>query len=209
VAKRICTPASGVILFDTDSVESVDEVALRERAAASDPEALATVYERYAGKIYSYVYHRTGDPSLAEDLTADVFVRMMEAMRGQRGWTTSLQGWLYRIAHNLIVDHFRRQAMRDGPELDERWMAPDDSATSLDAMLTQQQLRRAMRFLTEEQQQVIALKFMQDLTNTEVADILGKTEGAVKALQHRGLAALRRILAGLPLEPDESDVPLD
>src|SRR5512137_2933889 len=103
----------------------VDEAALRQRAATLDHDALSEIYDAYSGKIYSYIYHRTGDGEVAEDLTGDVFVRMMEAIRDDRTWTTSLQGWLYRIAHNLVVDYFRRQTKRDGPELDERWMAAE------------------------------------------------------------------------------------
>ena len=174
----------------------MDQAALRERAVSLEPEALAEIYDVFSGKLYSYVYHRTGDPSLAEDLTGDVFVRMLEAIQEDRTWTTSLQGWLYRIAHNLVVDYFRRQTKRDGPELDERWMAADNPTTSFEGLFNSNQLGTAMRFLTEEQQQVIVLKFGEGLSNTEVAEVLGKTEGAIKALQHRGLAALRRVVGG-------------
>jgi RNA polymerase sigma-70 factor (ECF subfamily) len=172
----------------------VNEAALRERAAALEPAALSEIYDAFSGKIYSYIYHRTGDSTLAEDLTGDVFVRMIEAIQADRTWTSSLQGWLYRIAHNLVVDHFRRQTKRDGPELEERWMAAENPTNSFEGLFYSNQLRTAMRFLTEEQQQVIVLKFAEDLSNAEVADIMGKTEGAIKALQHRGLAALRRVV---------------
>jgi RNA polymerase sigma-70 factor (ECF subfamily) len=174
----------------------VDQAALRERVVQLEPDALSEVYDAYSGKLYNYIYHRTGDTVVAEDLTGDVFVRMLEAVQDDRTWTTSLQGWLYRIAHNLVVDHFRRRTKRDGPELDERWMAAEDPTTSSEGLFNSNQLRLAMRFLTEEQQQVIALKFGEGLTNAEVADVLGKTEGAVKALQHRGLASLRRVVRG-------------
>lgn len=171
-----------------------DEAALRERAVALDPGALGEIYDRFSGKIYSYIYHRTGDAAASEDLTGEVFVRMLEAIQQDRTWTATLQGWLYRIAHNLVVDHFRRQSKRDGPELDERWMAPVNPTQTFEGMFYTGQLRAAMRELTEEQQQVIVLKFVEDLTNVQVAEILGKTEGAIKALQHRGLAALRRAM---------------
>jgi RNA polymerase sigma-70 factor (ECF subfamily) len=170
----------------------VDDAALRVRAIALEPAALSEIYDTYAGKIYSYIYHRTGDGEAAEDLTGDVFVRMIEAIRDDRSWNTSLQGWLYRIAHNLVVDHFRRQSKRDGPQLDERWMAAEQPAHTFEGLYHSAQLRNAMRYLTEEQQQVIVLKFAEGLSNVEVAEVLGKTEGAIKALQHRGLATLRR-----------------
>jgi len=171
-----------------------NEPALRERAAALDPAALSEIYDLFSGKIYSYIYHRTGDGAASEDLTGEVFVRMLEAIQQDRTWTATLQGWLYRIAHNLVVDHFRRQSKRDGPELDERWMAPVMPAQTFEGLFYSNQLRAAMRHLTEEQQQVIVLKFVEDLPNAQVAEILGKTEGAIKALQHRGLAALRRVM---------------
>lgn len=171
-----------------------DEATLCNRVRELDPVALTEIYDLYSGKIYSYIYHRTGDASVAEDLTGDVFVRMLEAVQTDRGWTTSLQGWLYRIAHNLVVDHFRRQSKRDGPELDERWMAAEDPTVSFEGLFSSHQLRLAMRFLTEEQRQVIVLKFAEGLSNVEVAEVMDKTEGAIKALQHRALEAMRRIV---------------
>jgi len=171
-----------------------NEAALRERASALDPSALAEIYDSFSGRIYSYIYHRTGDSAAAEDLTGEVFVRMLEAIQSDRTWTASLQGWLYRIAHNLVVDHFRRQSKRDGPELDERWMAADNPTHTFEGLFYSNQLQQAMTCLTGEQQQVIVLKFVEDLSNAQVADIMGKTEGAIKALQHRGLAALRRVV---------------
>lgn len=171
-----------------------DEAALRERAAALDPAALTEIYDQFSGRIYSYIYHRTGDSPAAEDLTGEVFVRVLDAIQQDRTWTTTLQGWLFRIAHNLVVDHFRRQSKRDGPSLDERWMAPVDPEHTFEALFYSHQLRSALGHLTEEQQQVIVLKFVEDLSNAQVAEVMGKTEGAVKALQHRGIAALRRVM---------------
>jgi RNA polymerase sigma-70 factor (ECF subfamily) len=166
-----------------------------EAAREYDPAVLAEIYDQYSAKIYSYIYHRTGDRELAEDLTADVFLRALEAIQNKKGWTSSLQGWLYRIAHNLVVDHFRRQSKREGPPLNERIAASDDRSLQIaERILAGEKLRAALQHLTEDQQQVIILKFVEDLSNREVAEIIGKTEGAVKALQHRGLAALRRIL---------------
>lgn len=173
---------------------SEQEQDLRRRAEALEPAALSEIYDRYASKLYSYVYHRTGNGAVAEDLTSDVFVRMLEAVQQDRAWKTSLQGWLYRIAHNLVVDHFRRSSKRDGVELDERWMAPESYNATFEGLFNSNQLQLGMRFLTDEQQQVVILKFVEGLSNAEVAEILGKTEGAIKALQHRALTALRRVV---------------
>lgn len=176
-------------------VSMLEDRARFEQVGTYDPETLAEIYDEYSVKIYNYIYHRTGDRPLAEDLTADVFLRALEAIQSDKGWTTSLQGWLYRIAHNLVVDHYRRQSKREGPPLNERIAATDDRSVQIaERILAGRKVRSALQYLTEEQQQVIVLKFAEDLSNREVAEILGKTEGAVKALQHRGLAALRRVL---------------
>jgi RNA polymerase sigma-70 factor (ECF subfamily) len=168
---------------------------LLERAARYDPAALGQIYDAYYKRIYGYIYRRTGDANVAEDLAADVFVRMLEAVKAQKGWRTSLTGWLYRIAHNLVIDYYRRQSLREGPPLDERLVGVlDAKKPSLESLLLQQRLRTAIQKLTEDQQQVIYLRFVEDLTNAEVADILGKTEGAVKALQHRALTTLRNVM---------------
>jgi RNA polymerase sigma-70 factor (ECF subfamily) len=172
-----------------------DEARLLERAGEYDPVILGQIYDEYFGRIYAYIYHRIGDARVAEDLTADVFLRMLESVKAEKGWQTSLTGWLYRIAHNLVIDHYRRQSKRDGPSLDERLVAAAESTSlRMETLLSQEQLRTAIQTLTEEQQQVVVLKFVEDLSNAEVARILGKTEGAVKALQHRALVTLRRAL---------------
>jgi RNA polymerase sigma-70 factor (ECF subfamily) len=172
-----------------------DDARLLERAGEYDPVILGQIYDEYFGRIYAYIYHRIGDARVAEDLAADVFLRMLESVKAEKGWQTSLTGWLYRIAHNLVIDHYRRQSKRDGPSLDERLVAAAESTSlRIETLLTQEQLRTAIQTLTEEQQQVVVLKFVEDLSNAEVAEILGKTEGAIKALQHRALVTLRRVL---------------
>ena len=174
-----------------------DEKRLLEQAGEYDPAVLGRIYDQYSVKIYTYIYHRIGDARLAEDLTAEVFLKMLEAVKASAGWKISLSGWLYRIAHNLVVDYFRRQPRRESLPLDERLMAAQDHPdTRLERILTQQRLRAAVGHLTEDQQQVITLKFVEEMSNAEVAEILGKTEGAVKSLQHRALATLRGLLQG-------------
>jgi len=166
-----------------------------ERAASLDPTALGQIYDTYYSRIYAYIYHRIGDARAAEDLAADVFVHMLEAVRDQKAWRTSLTGWLYRIAHNLVIDYYRRRSKREGPPLDERIVGTaDEHKLSLEALLTRERLRMTIQRLTEEQQQVIFLRFVEDLSNAEVAEVLGKTEGAIKALQHRALTTLREIM---------------
>jgi RNA polymerase sigma-70 factor (ECF subfamily) len=171
----------------------VEEAHLIARVQANDPAALGEVYDRYATRIYTYLYHRLGDRFLAEDLTSEVFVRMLEAARSRRFAQTSLSGWLYRIAHNLVVDHYRS---RDEPvPLDEGLVdSAAGPASSVEARLAQEELRMALEHLTEDQQQVIYLRFGEGLTAKQVAEVLGKPETAVWSLQHRALARLQRIM---------------
>jgi len=171
-----------------------DEREALERARVFDVEALGQVYDSYHLRIYRYIYARVGNSSLAEDLTAEVFTRMLEAIRSKRAWRESLSGWLYRIAHNLVVDYYRRRP-REGLPLNERLVAGQETpSVVVEGKLQETSLREAIASLTEEQQQVVTLKFIEGLTNNEVARLLGKTEGAVKALQYRALASLARAM---------------
>ncbi len=176
-----------------------NETTLLERARVCDPQALGQIYDLYAARIYSYVYHRVGDAALAEDLTGQVFLRMLEAIRNDRAWSSSFSGWIYRIAHNLVVDHFRRRSRGSQVGLDD---APDvpserhDPVDSAEQRLAEDHLRLAITRLTEEQAQVVSLRFLEEKSIAEVAQIIGKSEGAVKALQYRAVIALRRIMDG-------------
>lgn len=177
-------------------MSSSDEQSLLERVRQYDETAIAEIYDRYSSRIYNYILHRLGDAALAEDLTATVFVHMLKAIRTSTAWRVSFSGWLYRIAHNLVVDHYRSRPQGEELTLDERLIASEsDPAHSIDQSLAMQQLRWALGYLTEDQSQVIVLKFIEELSNAEVAYILGKSEGAVKSLQFRALAALRRLMS--------------
>ena len=172
-----------------------DDKFLLERAQDYDPVALSEIYDRYAQRIYNYIYYRLGNAELAEDLTSNVFMKMLEAIQSDKAWRVSFSGWLYRIAHNMVVDHFRRRRKERELPLDERLVSSDDDPEMVaDISLTSELLRRAVNRLTHDQSQVIILKFVEGMSNGDVADILDKTEGAVKSLQYRALAALRRQL---------------
>jgi len=174
-----------------------DEASLLERARRQDQVALGEIYDLYARKIYAYLYHRLGDRSLAEDLTAEVFLKMLEAAHSAHFARVSLAAWLYRIAHNLVVDYLRRQPQRETLSLHEDMgLVAGDAAAEVDKKLRQDRLRAALQHLTEEQQQVVFLRFGEGLSAPQVAEVLGKTEGAVRALQHRALDTLRHILEG-------------
>jgi RNA polymerase sigma-70 factor (ECF subfamily) len=177
-------------------VRDVDESRLIERAKAYDAQALSELYRRYSNAIFRYVYYRLGDQALAEDVVSDVFVRALEALPGYQDTGRPFAAWLYRIAHARVVDHYRRHGRRQFTPLDERLAAgeeadPQQLATHRDASYRAWQ---AMNDLTEDQQQVLSLRFIAGYSTREAAEVLGKTEGAVKALQHRALASLRRLL---------------
>lgn len=167
---------------------------LLQRVQDYDPDALGEVYDRYAIRIYNYIYYRLGDPSLAEDLTGTVFAKMLEAIQTSKAWNVSFSGWLYRIAHNLVVDHFRR-SQQNTATVDEQAQSGElDPLRAVERRLESDRLRRAIAQLTAEQGLVITLKFADELSNAEVAKLMGKTEGAIKSLQFRAIASLRRIL---------------
>jgi RNA polymerase sigma-70 factor (ECF subfamily) len=171
-----------------------NERILLERAKQYDQAALGELYDRYAPRIYAYVYRRVSDAHLAEDLTSDVFVRVIQAIQAGRFWRTSFRAWLYRIAHNLVVDHYRRQPPAAELELDERLVvSEDDPVSAVAEQLSHQRLHAAISRLTPDQQQVLALRFGEEMKTREVAEVMGKSVGAIEALQHRALAALRRV----------------
>ena len=172
-----------------------DEPGLLERARSCDRDALGELYDHYAPRVYAYIYRRVGDACLAEDLTGDVFVRVMQAIRSGRLWHTSFRAWLYRIGHNVAVDHLRRQPRLPALSLDEGALPAGECSTADAAQraLDGEWLRGAIRRLTPEQQEVLALRFGEGLSVRETAQVLRKTTGAVEALRHRGLAALRRL----------------
>ena len=165
------------------------------RARALDADALASIYDDYHPAIYRYLYRQVADVETARDLAAEVFHRLLRALHAGQGPTDHLSAWLYRTAHNVLVDHYRRQQHRRHLPLDES-LASDGPAPGdeVESRLKAAQLRAALRRLTAHQQQVIALKFLAGLPNEEVARIVGKPVGAVKSLQHRALAALQRSL---------------
>jgi len=172
-----------------------DEHSLIRKAQEFEPAAFGEIYERYHSGVYKYIFYRVGDQSLAEDLTMEVFVKAIEAIDTYNYRGVPFSAWLYRIGSNLVVDHFRRQPARPALSLEEKLVSGDNaSADKLELEFGHQELRQALAELTDDQQQVIILKFVDGLSNYEVAQVLGKTEGAVKSLQHRALASLGRVL---------------
>lgn len=171
-----------------------DEALVLE-AQKGDLGAFGRVYDAYFDRVFRYVFARIGHRAEAEDLAADVFVKALQAIGSYSPRGAPFSAWLFRIAHNLVVDHLRRRARRPTEELDERLPLtgppPDEQVAQI---LTMDHVRDAMKDITDAQQRVIALRFAADLSIAETAQIMGKSEGAIKALQHSAVQALRRRL---------------
>ena len=174
-----------------------DEARLIRLAQQGDAEACAALYHRHYDAVYRYCYYRVGEAALAEDLASDVFVRMVEKLDTFRLRGRPLLAWLYTIARNLVADFYRQDGKMTHLALDAASELGDDQtdlAGKVDRRLDARCLAAGLRHLTEDQQQVILLKFLEGLNNAQVAQLLGKTEGAIKSLQHRALRALRRAI---------------
>ena len=172
-----------------------DEALLRGARELDEP-ALSAIFEIYYPLLYRYIYQHVRHRTTAEDLTAEVFSRMLAQLAEGRGPKRHLQAWLYRVAHNLVVDHARRQVHRDHDPLDEGVVSAErDVEAEVHGSILRQQAAAALQRLTPMQRAVIILKYLEGYTNAEVAPILELSVGAVKALQHRGLASMRRYLA--------------
>lgn len=165
------------------------------QAQQFDETALTQIYDEYHILIYRYIYRRVGDVDTARDLAADVFKRLLQALSKGNGPERAIRAWLYRAAHNLVIDHYRRQQHRQHlPLYDSVINTADDPVYLAETRISATAVRTAIQQLTSDQQQVITLKFLEGFTNEEVATTLGKPIGAVKSLQHRALAALQRQL---------------
>jgi RNA polymerase sigma-70 factor (ECF subfamily) len=164
-------------------------------AIAFDPAALSAIYDDYQPLIYRYIYRQVGEVETTRDLTAEVFRRLLQAIRNKSGPDQLLKAWLYRTAHNVVIDYYRRQQHRRHLRLDETLLAASDDPVALaERQISAEVVRAALQQLTLDQQQVITLKFLEGFSNTEIAEVLDKPVGAVKSLQHRALASLQRQL---------------
>ncbi|HVM16761.1 MAG TPA: sigma-70 family RNA polymerase sigma factor [Gaiellaceae bacterium] len=166
------------------------------RAQAGDRDALEELYLLHFDRIYSYLHMSVGNRHDAEDLTTQTFLKMLEAIGRFRWQSAPFSAWLFRIAHNLAMDHFRAnrrwQPEEDVPE-PHGAEEPSAEAAALHS-IGRQSMLELIEGLSGEQQQVLTLKFVFNFSNAEVATILGKTEGAVKSLQHRALVSLQKQL---------------
>jgi RNA polymerase sigma-70 factor (ECF subfamily) len=168
---------------------------LVRRAQRGDPEAFAKLYEAHFDKIYRYIALKVGNRADAEDLTQQAFLKATEAIGSYRWKGLPFASWLFRIAHNQVIDHFRRLSKESGVPLDEAiTVSSDDPASLAEQRLTVAQLVAACDQLTEAQREVIYLRFGSELSIAETAKVMNKREGAIKGLQHDAVVKLRRMI---------------
>lgn len=195
IEDRNQTPAATGFSEREDQGVVVAEWEIVRRAQAYEEDALKTLYETYYPRIYGYAFLQMGDVQAAEDLASDVMLKMLESIRSYKFKGLPFGAWVFRIARNRLIDLHRRRKRRGEVDLSETLASTLASPQSLaELALERGQLQVAMKHLTEEQRQVIVLKFIQGFDNRSIGRIMGRSEGAIKSLQHRALNALRRVL---------------
>jgi RNA polymerase sigma-70 factor (ECF subfamily) len=196
----------------------IDDEALSS-ATQGDKLAFGELYDKYATRIYNYVYYRTGSSQDAEDITSRVFFRAMRHITNYTDRGVPFSAWLYRIAHNLVANWHRDSSRHQEVELEDGYRASKDEEHPEIALLESEEqnaLMRLIRDLPEERQQLLILKFVEHMSNAEIGEIMDRTEGAIKSLYHRTLLSLREeitkdtsgsftldMLGDLPLEDED------
>jgi RNA polymerase sigma-70 factor (ECF subfamily) len=181
------------------SASGTREGALVERARRGDAEAFGQLYLLHLERIFRYVYYRVGTASEAEDLTEHVFLKAWEAVSRYESRGLPFAAWLYRMAHNAVIDHYR--ASRPTTSIDETFDLEDEKQSPTGAVIAgvdREELRQAIQRLNHDQQLVVVMRFVEGMSHAEVGRILGKSEGAVRVIQHRALQAMARYLRSLP-----------
>jgi RNA polymerase sigma-70 factor (ECF subfamily) len=178
-----------------DNIQDIKE--LVEKAKGYDAEAFGKLYDLYFDKVFGFAYYKVGNRFEAEDIAEQVFLKALENIAGFEWRGTPFSAWLFRIASNLIIDHYRSNKHR-AVDLDENLDIELDASHGPEEFvfreLDRREVARAIGTLTEEQQQVVVMRFIFGMTNEEVAKAIDKNVGAIKALQHRAIGALARAL---------------
>jgi len=165
--------------------------------AQSDPEAFGELYRRYVGRIYNYNYRHTGNPIEAEDLTSRTFYRTLRGIKSYREKGASFQAWLFRIAHNLVVNWYRDISRHPSVAIDTALPFHSPARAPNDYVEAQEEralLQQMLADLPEDRKTLLILKFVEQMSNIEIAVVMGKSEGAIKALYHRTLTSLRDMI---------------
>ena len=192
-------PSGGATGVDPEgAVGEADVVQLVDRARTGDPEAFAALYDRYVDRVYRFVLYRVhGDSALSEDLTSEVFLRALRKIKGFQWQGRDVGAWFLTIARNLVLDHFKSGRVRleilgvEGAESSEHVLDAEDAALS---RVSTQDLYKAIARLGNEQQEVIYWRFLQGYSVAETAAAMGKSDGAIKALQYRAVKALYKLV---------------
>jgi RNA polymerase sigma-70 factor (ECF subfamily) len=175
-----------------------DEEGLVRRAQQLDSQAFAQLYEAYFDKIYRYILLRVRNEAEAEDLTQQVFMKVLQSISTYKAKGLPFSSWVYRIAHNQVVDFLRQRNKKATVDIEGLSLVSpgEDPQHRLESELDIEQLKEATRQLTAAQQEVLSLRFAGELSIAECAQIMGKSEGAIKALQHAAVQSLRKVLVG-------------
>ena len=170
------------------------EAPLVQRAKSGDSEAFAQLYDAYVARVYRYIYFRVTDDAAAEDLTSQVFLKAWESLDRYQMGSSPFVAWLYTIARNLVIDYYRTKK-ESVPLEDVHMLASHETPVEeVEARFDLQAMRDALQFLTDDQQQVLILKYIAGLPNETIARILNKREGAVRALQMRALQTMAKFM---------------
>jgi len=173
-----------------------DEQSIVRRAQEHDQIALTQLYEENFDKIYRYVVLKIGDRAEAEDMTQQVFLNALKSISSYKYKGMRFSSWLFRIAHNQVVDYYRKRQRSATVPLDENIVSGyDNPGLATERKIEIEQMTMATRQLTQAQQEVISLRFAGELSIAEVAQVMKKSEGAVKALQHAAILSLRKIMS--------------
>ena len=180
---------------NTDSRLNHEVDSLVDRAVVGDSGAFGRLYDIFADRIYRHIYYRTSNVEDARDLTQEVFAKAWQVLPRYKHTKTPFLGWLFTISHNRVIDYYRTK--KDYTYLNNE-IAMEDSERSteklVEAQFTQQEVRRAILQLPEDQQQVILMSFIEGFEYNEIAAALNKTEGNIRVIIHRGLKKMREIL---------------
>jgi RNA polymerase sigma-70 factor, ECF subfamily len=164
-----------------------------------DPQVISAVYERYFPDVYRFVRFRINDEHVAEDISSDVFVRLLDAIHARRPPQTSIRAWLIATAAHALTDHFRKSYRHPTENLPETFPADsDDPSADVEQRERSRRLKEALAVLTEEQQHVLNLRFNEGYSLEETAALMKKNINAIKQLQFRALAALNRKIGKMP-----------
>ncbi|UCG83205.1 MAG: sigma-70 family RNA polymerase sigma factor [Dehalococcoidia bacterium] len=177
----------------TETLSDIEK--LVDRAIDGDAEAFGRLYDMHVDRVYRHIYYRVGDVADAEDLTQQVFIKAWQAIGRYKKTASPFLSWLIRISHNLVIDFYRSNKTKTCLDFDIVASEPESGPEHLaEAKFDQQQVRHAILELPGEQQQVVLMRFIEGFSYPEIAASIGKSEGAVRVIQHRALARLRKTL---------------